>query len=545
MTDRVSQPQGRSTWLRAASDPWLLSALVILLALLLRIHGLGDEALWLDEGYSWWDARQSIVDLWRLVPQCDPHPPLYFLLLKGWIGLFGDDSIALRALSVFLGVATTGVMILAGRQVSPATGWIAGAMFALTPFQIEFAKEARPYTLLCFGAALFTYGALKLLRTMREPAYGGLRGRLVALAALSAGVAIVLWANNTSVLLVAGVLAAFGLLFLGDRSTRRWTLPLGVAIGLAVISWLPYLPVMLEQAQGIKSDFWIPAPDGWRVINELRFVFSLGVHDAFWAGLALAAGGLLIAVRRGLWREAVVLGTLAVVPIVLNLAVSASVKPIFIARAMIGIVPAAILAAAVAITMIRSRSLKVFAACAVLSAHVAAVVYEAQRYEGKEPWDEVARQIGQPPLTLAAPRAGEAGGAVVLLAANELALPLSHALKEIDVDDVALKGAPADFPAPGLQARYPSGKCAPAVREQDLAPMAGAVRGRQVVWFVTRRNNVYDPENRVTRFLSRQGLAQVEVRRFMPGFLEVYKFVREPASTPRAEARGTSRPAIP
>src|SRR4051812_50124825 len=37
-----------------------------------------SEPLWNDEGFTWWAIGQSWHDLWTLVPQGDPHPPLYY-----------------------------------------------------------------------------------------------------------------------------------------------------------------------------------------------------------------------------------------------------------------------------------------------------------------------------------------------------------------------------------------------------------------------------------------------------------------------------------
>jgi mannosyltransferase len=499
---------------------WLPIASVLALAAVVRFHGIGDQPLWLDEGYSWWDARQSLADLWHLVPQCDPHPPLYFLLLKAWVSVFGDKTEALRALSALLGVSTTLVMVLAGRSISPLVGVVAGLMFALTPFQIEFAREARPYALLCFGAAMLLYGAMRVATCRGD----GRRGWWLS----GAGVLIALWSNNTSVLMVASACAVFVALYLLDRTGRLSLRAFAVATVAVAVLWLPYLPTLIEQAQGVSSDFWIQRPEpAWRIVNELRFVVSLSVFEAFWPGVLLATGGLWLLWRRQGGRIGLVVAVLAVLPVLLNYLVSMTVKPIFLARTLIGVAPAMILAGACAVTLIRWRGLRNVALAVLVGTHLAALWHLAGRDQGKEPWDRIALQVsaggGSPrPARLLAGNAP-----IVLVAANELALPLSHALKELHLE-VPLKGAPADFPAPGLGARYPSGKCAPAVRAQDLNNLARVVRDRKTVWFITRRNNVYDPDNGIAKFLARQGLAQVEVRRFMPGFLEVYKFVRQP-----------------
>ncbi len=516
-----------------AIGPWIAALLVVALSAALRFHGLGDEPLWLDEAYSWWDARQSLGTLWSLVPHCDPHPPLYFVLLKGWVALFGDEAEALRALSALIGVGTTIVIVAAGRIISPTVGWVAGLMYALTPFQIEFAHEARPYALLCFGASLLVYGALRVLRGRQQLASTFDRGWV----ALGLGAALVLWSNNTSAFLVGAICLVFAAVFWLDRGTRRALPAFVVAMAVGVLLWLPFVPVMLAQAREVTSDFWIQPPTpGWRVINELRFVVSLSVYEAFWGGIALAALGLVMLWRRGYRREAAVVFGLAVLPALLNYAVSMTVKPVFLSRALIGIAPAMVIAGACAVGLMSRVAMRNLAVALLAATHVAAIIGQRQAYQGKEPWDEIAQQVTQGAVVGMAGYETpmmDASGSIVLVAANELALPLEHALRELELQ-VPLRGAPMDFPAPGLNARYPSGKCAPQVRNQDMASIARAVQGRRVVWFVTRRKNVYDPDNAIVKLLSLQGWREVETRRFMPGWLEVHKFV---SSVPVRAAR--------
>ncbi len=547
---RPEQPENATlrarlaTWLR---PEWSLPILVVAIAAGLRFFGLGSQPLWLDEGYSWWDARQTLADLWSLVPQCDPHPPLYFVLLKAWTDVLGDGTVALRMLSALLGVATTITVIFAGREIDRRVGWVAGLLFALTPFQVEFGHEARPYALLCFGAALVTFGALRIARVAREVSSGLNAGasaplaraptmgeRVLAIlhepgqaalagwAALMSGGMILLWTNNTSILIIAALSCAFLGLLACDRGSRHLFKPLFVTLGLVVLLWLPYIPTLLEQARGVESDFWIPKPEGWRFANELRFVVSLDDFDAVWWAVAALAGGLILLWRRGAWRQALLLGCLIVVPVGLNYALSMTIKPIFIARALIGVAPAVVLVTAAAIMLIRGPWLRYCALSLAIAAHASALGLWYANYQGKEPWDRIATEVAEGPLTL---QAGKKD-VVVLVAANELALPLSHAFEDIH-DSVTLQGAPANFPSPGLVARYPSGKCAPSVQGQNLASIKKAVGSHHTIYFITRRNNVYDPGNGIAKFLLSLGLKQIAVTTYNPGSLEVHEFVAQ------------------
>lgn len=482
--------------------------LVLALAAAMRLFSITDEPLWLDEAYSWWDAQQSLRDIWWLVPQCDPHPPLYVVLLKGWVAIFGDRILALRALSTFFSVLATLFVFLAGSLVDRRIGWIAGLLFAIAPFQIEFGQEARPYTLVALGAAILVYGLLRLFHSRDVCSPGGW-------VALIAGATILLWSNNTSVFTIAAAgLAVLGLLW-RDRESRGALRPLLWAGVLIVILWLPYLPSYYMQAKGISSDFWIPRPDLWRVFNELRFVHAFGSFRALDFLLPLWALGLYCLWRDGRKRAAWILLAMYLFPVLLNLSVSLMVKPIYLARALIGIAPAYCIVLAAVFAALKRPSLR----HAAVSAYVLACVLAAGqnlywKTNRKEPWDDIATAVVQQ----------AEGDTVVFVVPNEMALPLNHALAQ-QGRQMKILGLPEDFPATGLNLRYPSGKCSPALaQESNLDHALRFALGKRTLLFLTRRDNVYDPHDRVRQVLAEAGFQPQGQRLFLPGNIEVHRY---------------------
>ncbi|MDP8954846.1 MAG: hypothetical protein M3N37_08020 [Actinomycetota bacterium] len=92
--------------------------LIALLAtsLLLRLEGMA-ASLWLDEGISVGIASQPVGDIPRLLVQ-DGSPPLYYLVLHGWMNLFGDGPVALRSLSLLAALVMVPVACWAGAACS-------------------------------------------------------------------------------------------------------------------------------------------------------------------------------------------------------------------------------------------------------------------------------------------------------------------------------------------------------------------------------------------------------------------------------------------
>jgi 4-amino-4-deoxy-L-arabinose transferase-like glycosyltransferase len=140
------------------SRRYLVLWVLILVALGLRLVQLTFQPLWWDEGWSLYFASANIGTLLERTA-VDIHPPLYYLLLHLWIGLFGSSVVAVRLLSVLIGVATVPLIYLAGRWLMGEWGGLVAAfLLAISPFHIYYSQEVRMYglvTLLGLGATYF------------------------------------------------------------------------------------------------------------------------------------------------------------------------------------------------------------------------------------------------------------------------------------------------------------------------------------------------------------------------------------------------------
>lgn len=123
--------------------------LILFLAGALRVYDLGGESLWLDETHSVDAAGESVYDILTVVPRRYHLPPLYFLMLRGWVLLAGDSAVAVRVPSAIFGIAAVAVLFLVGLELrSAALGLAVAFISAISYFLIRYAQEARPYSLL-------------------------------------------------------------------------------------------------------------------------------------------------------------------------------------------------------------------------------------------------------------------------------------------------------------------------------------------------------------------------------------------------------------
>jgi mannosyltransferase len=155
----VSTGSGSNTS-SGASDRnlWPTAIALTVLAFAIRIVWIDHPALWKDEVFSWvytWHSYAHHVDLSR---DSDIHPPLYPVMLKAWIAVFGDSRTAMRGLSVLFGALSIVPVYLIARQWTDQRIALLAALFlAVNPVHIHFSRELRNYAALSFFLIWATY----------------------------------------------------------------------------------------------------------------------------------------------------------------------------------------------------------------------------------------------------------------------------------------------------------------------------------------------------------------------------------------------------
>ena len=125
--------------------------LLLALALIVRLAGLNYESFSMDEVTELRIARLPTMDI---VLRADGFPPLYHLLLKIWLLMWGTPMAA-RWLSALLGLVTIyATYRFAAAIADRRTGFAAGLLATLSPLHVWFAQESRAYSLALPLAAL-------------------------------------------------------------------------------------------------------------------------------------------------------------------------------------------------------------------------------------------------------------------------------------------------------------------------------------------------------------------------------------------------------
>lgn len=278
----VSAPRRR--WDTSAPARWAAVA-AVLIAWGLRLWDIGALRVFGDSSYSVYLAGQPVLDLLWLTG-ADSHPPLYYLLLAGWLHLLGWHEMIVRFVSLAPALITIPLTFQLGRRVfgdRPAV--IAAVLLAVSPFAFHYARLPRMYGWVMLAILVAILAFLSAVRTERW------RDWIVY--------AIAAWAG-----LHLQYFAALGIVALNLWALPLWRQPavrlrivrVHIGIGLLSLPWflVAFLPSAAFTAGNISN---APPPAGLLGFLEQYVIpFAVGVfvdesiaRPVAWLLLALLA----------------------------------------------------------------------------------------------------------------------------------------------------------------------------------------------------------------------------------------------------------------
>jgi 4-amino-4-deoxy-L-arabinose transferase-like glycosyltransferase len=129
----------------------LVLAGIFLLGCFLRFYQIGFQDFWRDEAFSLVVGRQPLDRMWQLLLQDFVHPPLHYLMLHYWVGLFGKQPSQVRALSAVFGTLSILAVYRLGSIASGrAAALLASGLFAVSWMDVKYSQENRPYEVATF-----------------------------------------------------------------------------------------------------------------------------------------------------------------------------------------------------------------------------------------------------------------------------------------------------------------------------------------------------------------------------------------------------------
>jgi uncharacterized membrane protein len=255
----------------------------MLAGLALRLYSLAKISLWHDEAFSALMLRYSWPEMLHRIAE-DVHPPLYYIILRFWVHIFGESVFSLRGFSVACGVAA---IILAYYLVekyftSRKAAILAAIFLAVNFFQIyRGSLEARMYTL---GVLLALSATASLLTALHST--GSEKKTWLLYLLFSIFGASLLYTHYY----LAFNLIALGLYGLGYHiknygwQWRRY-LPFISSCLFVGVLFLPWLKTFMFQLGQVQGGYWIWPMTRWSIPNtfwDLSFAWESSTVPSHW-----------------------------------------------------------------------------------------------------------------------------------------------------------------------------------------------------------------------------------------------------------------------
>lgn len=271
----------------------VLLAVIILSGVGLRAYHLTARSIWFDETFSWRLIQFPFTEMLAR-DAADVHPPLYYIMLRGWTTVFATSLLSLRSFSVMFAATTIGAA-----YIFAAYGWNsrgigigAAALVAFSGWQSAFAWEARMYTLGTTLALLSSWLLLKAVRTKKVGIW--VTYALVAAAfayvhyyAFFTIAAQVIWLGARILIQTRG-----RILEMAQLPTTRYALLAGI---LMLALYAPWIPTFIDQNTQVQTAYWIPTIGGWSIPDTFyRMIVPTAEIPAH------AGGGMLLTLLPGI-----------------------------------------------------------------------------------------------------------------------------------------------------------------------------------------------------------------------------------------------------
>ncbi|MBU0633596.1 MAG: glycosyltransferase family 39 protein [Candidatus Omnitrophica bacterium] len=245
---------------------------IMILGLIVRVYKL--------DYLSFWSVEAKIVSFaeHRFQEMFDfslAYRPLYLLLSRVWINIFGTGEFAVRFLSVVLGTLSIFLIFKIGKLLyGERTGLLAAFILSLSVQSIAFSREARGDFILIVVLAMSAFLLMIKLFSKDKIKY------YVFITALNM---LILLAHPYGVFWVLTQNICF-FTYKTEKNTKRWL----AAMSIVLVFFVPWY-FFVNSYNPTKGIFWFEAPNP-KTILETFDAFNCGGAKVVREGLGLTTG---------------------------------------------------------------------------------------------------------------------------------------------------------------------------------------------------------------------------------------------------------------
>ena len=256
--------------------------LIFIFAAAFYLYKINFSNIWIDEAFTKALVKHSFGEITGLIKN-DFHPPLYFYALKIFITIFGISDFTIRLFSVLGVLATLLLGYLIGQKIFEKSGALYFCLLLISlPMIAEYAHEARMYTWGAFAVTgVFLYALVFLKSNKRRDLFFLMFFSILAAYIHYYALLAAFWADV--------------FVFISLVIKRNNNLKIYLAYSAAaVLLYLPWLIVMLNQTKKVSSSFWVPALDWQLILTCLLSPFAAKIYFPPFLPLALIIYALVL-----------------------------------------------------------------------------------------------------------------------------------------------------------------------------------------------------------------------------------------------------------
>ena len=281
------------------------------------------QSIWFDESFSSYLTRFDLGKIWSLTA-ADVHPPLYYIVLKGWAHFFGHTDFAMRMLSVTLGaVAILFAFLWLKYKYGSKAAILGSFLLSISPVFIRYGQEMRMYTMMLAIVFASTY-FLQLAVDNGKKRWWIIYAILVA-----AG----MWTHYfTAFAFCAHLIYLFKV-----YGKSFWKKYIWAPYLLAIVLFSPWMPSLFAQVSNVEQNgFWVSPVSVTVMANyfgeDLYYMKAEEIQNWLLVLATITVSVILyLAVRYR--KQMIMLLSMAIVPLILLVLLSLPpLSPMFIPR---------------------------------------------------------------------------------------------------------------------------------------------------------------------------------------------------------------------
>lgn len=312
-------------------DHWFLAGLFVLIAALAGVMASEmNYSAQSDEIFSLMLVQHSWGDMIRLASE-DVHPPLYYMIVKIFVDCFGSGDlyrdvliakiISILPLWLLLAISATDVRKCYGRR----TGILFAGFVIGFPSIIHISSLIRMYS---WGLLFVTIAGMMAVSIMQS-----LDSKRTWIIFCISSIA----ACYTHYYCDIAIFYLYLLLIIYLAKRRRPVKRLITQSAIVVISFVPWLGVLLNQAKAVTADYWISKIGFSNILDYIKFYFapytdSTAIRIPLEVLMVLIVAIIVVdSVRNRRWNVLYLLSN-AICVAVTGILISWAIRPVFVSR---------------------------------------------------------------------------------------------------------------------------------------------------------------------------------------------------------------------